>query len=68
MPLNSLVVLMQSGNDDCRAIEGGVVLVGSGLGVICCCVVVHLDIKEGIDGDNFTAHVVGPLENLGGEM
>jgi hypothetical protein len=53
------------GNDDCRAIEGVVVLVGSGSGVVGCCMVIHLDIEEGVDDDHFAAHVIGPLQDLG---
>jgi hypothetical protein len=37
----------------CSAIEGVVVLlVGSGAVVVGCCVVIHLDIEEGVDCDH----------------
>ena len=64
MPLNGLVIQMKSGNDDRRAIKGCVVPVGSGAGIVCCCVMVHLDIEEGVNCDHFAAHVVGQFEYL----
>ena len=63
-----LVIQMESGNDDCWAIEGRVVTVCSCSGVGCGCMVAHLDVKEGVDGDHFAAHVVGPFEDLGSNV
>jgi hypothetical protein len=46
------MIQMKSRNDDCGAIEGVVVLVGAGTGVVGGRVVIDLDVKERVHGDH----------------
>jgi hypothetical protein len=64
MPLNRLVIQVKPGNDDGGAIEGCVVTVGSCSWVCWRCVMIHVDVKEGVDSDHLSAHVVCPLQYL----
>jgi hypothetical protein len=63
------VIQMESGKDNWRAIEGNVVAICSGAGVVIGGAVIHLDVEKGVDGNHFRAHVVcRPLKDLGADV
>jgi hypothetical protein len=64
MPLNSLVVQVQPGHDSWLAIEGVVVCVGSGSGVVGGSLVIGLDVEKGVDSNHVSTHDIGSLEDL----